>query len=383
METTEKSRSYFGKLGAWASIMLNLLLFVLKLILGFVTGSLALIADAVHTLSDTVTSIIVLLSFHITDKPSDKEHPFGHGRAEFISAIIMSTLLTITAFELLQSSVKRMLNPVSFTASWWIIGIIFLTVILKEGLAWYSISLSKKIRSDALLADAWHHRLDAISSFLVVLAFIFSRYGYPYLDGPVGILISLIIVFSAYQIVRNPIDKLLGTLPNEELLNEIEQHTMQFSDVLGVHDVIIHDYGETSVISLHIEVDENLSFIQAHRIAEMVDKELSRVLNAYVTVHFDPVMERTPVYKRIETLVQAFCQQTPECESFHDLRIDGKDEDLNVWLDLVPSPEISNLSTQQLITRCTQYISDAFPGIKNISVKIEPKFSISRKSRHN
>jgi cation diffusion facilitator family transporter len=383
METIEKSRSYFGKLGAWASILLNLLLFVVKLILGFVSGSLALIADAVHTLSDTVSSLIVLVSFYITEKPSDKEHPFGHGRAEFISAIIMSTLLTITAVELLQSSVERILNPVSFTASWWIISVIFITVILKEGLAWYATGLSRKIRSDALLADAWHHRLDAISSLLVILAFIFSRYGYPYLDGPVGILISLIIIYSAYQIVKSPIDKLMGTRPDEELLDEIEQQTMGIPGVIGVHDVIIHNYGETFVISLHIEVDENLSFVEAHRIAEKVDKELRRSLDAHVTVHFDPVMERTLLYTRVESVVQEFCQKTPECESFHDLRIDGEENSLSVWLDLVPSQEIKRLSVKKLIQQCTNYVSKSFPGIKNISVKIEPKFSISRKSRHN
>ena len=383
MEATEKSRSYLGKLGAWARIILNLFLFVVKLVLGFVSGSLALIADAVHTLSDTITSLIVLVSFHITAKPSDKEHPFGHGRAEFISAIIMSTLLTITAVELLQSSVERILHPVSFTASWWIIGVIFITVLLKEGLAWYATGLSRKIRSDALLADAWHHRLDAISSLLVILAFIFSRYGCPYLDGPAGILISLIIIYSAFQIVKSPIDKLMGTQPDEALLDEIEQQTMGIPGVIGVHDVIIHKYGETSVISLHIEVDENLSFVEAHRIAEKVDKRLRADLDAHVTVHFDPVMERTHLYTRVELIVQEFCQQTPECESFHDLRIDGEEDSLSVWLDLVPSPEIKKLSAKILIQQCTRYISRSFPGIKNISVKIEPKFSISRKSRHN
>ena len=383
MNLTGKSRTYIGKLGAWASIILNVFLFAVKLILGFVSGSLSLIADAVHTLSDTVTSVIVLVSFYITAKPSDKEHPFGHGRAEFISAIIMSTLLTITAFELFQSSLKRTLEPVSFTASWWIIVIIFGTVVLKEGLAWYATGLSRKIKSDALLADAWHHRLDAISSLLVVLAFIFSRFGYPYLDGPVGILISLIIVYSAFQIVKSPVDKLLGTPPDEELLNNIEQHTLKVAGVKGIHDVIIHNYGEISVISLHIEVDENLSFVEAHRIAESVDKNLRAVLNAHVTVHFDPVMERTPLYLQVESVVREFCHRTPECESFHDLRIDGNDDTLKVWLDLVPVSEIKSLSTSRLIQNCKRYLTDAIPGIKHITVKIEPKFSISRKSRHN
>ena len=383
MDLNGKSRSYFGKLGAWASISLNFALFIIKILLGWFTGSVSLIADAFHSLSDMGTSLIVLISFFITSKPSDEKHPFGHGRAEFISAIIMSTLLAITAFELLQFSIKRMLNPVPFTAPWWVIGVILLTVFFKEGLAWYSSRLSKKIRSDTLLADAWHHRLDAISSFLVVIAFIFSHFNFPQLDGPVGVLISLIIIYSAYKIVKSPIDHLLGSPPDHELLSKIENNTLQFKEVRGIHDVIIHNYGETKIISLDIEVDENLSFVEAHRIAEKVDKILRKEINAYVTVHFDPVMERTPTYTLVEKFLQEFCQNNPEYESFHDLRVYGKGESFSIRLDLVISQNIHENEYEGLILKCKDYIMIKVPQVKKISIKIEPKFAVTRRSRHN
>jgi cation diffusion facilitator family transporter len=383
MDLNGKSRSYFGKLGAWASISLNFLLFIIKIVLGLFTGSVSLIADAFHSLSDMGTSLIVLISFHITSKPSDEKHPFGHGRAEFISAIIMSTLLAITAFELLQFGIKRILNPTPFIAPWWIIAIILLTVFLKEGLDWYSLRLSKKIRSDALLADAWHHRLDAISSLLVVVAFIFSHFNFPQLDGPVGILISFIILYSAYKIVKSPIDHLLGSPPDNELLSRIENNTLQHNEVKGVHDVIIHDYGETMIISLHIEVDENLSFVEAHQIAEKVDKTLRKEINAYVTVHFDPVMERTPSYIGVEKILQTFIEENDEYESFHDLRVYGKDKSFNIYLDLVIPRNIHEEEYEALIQKCKDHIKSKVPQAKKISLKIEPKFSISRRSRHN
>jgi len=383
MDLNGKPRSYYGKLGAWASIILNLFLFIIKIILGIFTGSVALVADAFHSLSDMATSLIVLISFFITAKPSDEKHPFGHGRAEFISAIIMSTLLTVTAFELMQSSVRRIIDPSPFIAPWWVIIVIMITVLFKEGLDWLSLKLSKKIRSDALLADAWHHRLDAISSILVVIAFIFSRYNFPYLDGPAGLMISMIIIYSAIKIVKGPIDHLLGILPDEELLSKIEKYTLQFEEVKGVHDVIIHNYGEATIISLHIEVDENLSFVEAHQIADKVDQALRREINAHVTVHFDPVMERTPDYTLVEQVLQEFCQEHPECESFHDLRVYGKNDNISIYFDLVPSLDANENDYLEMSSQCEAYIHQHAPHIKKISIKVEPKFSISRRSRHN
>jgi cation diffusion facilitator family transporter len=379
----KKSRFFYGKLGAWASISLNFILFALKGILGLMTGSLALIADAFHTLSDLATSFIVLVSFHVTAKPSDPEHPFGHGRAEFISAIIMSTLLAITAFELMKQSIDRMLNPTFFKSTWTVIAIIFITVIFKEALAIYVMNLSKKINSDTLRADAWHHHLDAFSSLLVIVAFIFSYFNIYKLDGPVGVLITLTIFYSAFIIAKRPVDNLLGTPPSEELLDKIEGTTLTFPEVRGVHDVIIHNYGEMTVLSLHIEVDDDLSFTEAHRIAEQVDKKLRKEVNAHVTVHFDPVMKRTPVYRKIEKQIQEFCQKTSDCDSFHDLRIYGKSDKLRVVLDLVAAQNTREVSANTLIKRCENDIKENIPEVEKVIVKVEPKFSISRKSRHN
>jgi divalent metal cation (Fe/Co/Zn/Cd) transporter len=166
-------------------------------------------------------------------------------------------------------------------------------------------------------------------------------------------------------------------------LSLIENLTLQFKEVKGVHDVIIHNYGETTVLSLHIEVDEKLSFIDAHKIAEKVDKILRQEINAHVTVHFDPVMERTPSYKLVENLIQEFCQYNPEYESFHDLRVYGKDDKFSIRLDLVVSQNIHENDYARLVEQCKDYIMDKIPQVKKVLIKIEPKFAISRRSRHN
>lgn len=379
----KRSKSKYGKLGAWASICINLMLFLIKGILGIATGSLSLLADAFHTLSDMGTSVIVLVSFYIIAKPSDKEHPFGHGRAEFISAIIISTILAITSFELLKSSIERMMNPRTINAPWWVILIIILTILLKEGLAKFSSSLSIKINSPVLKADAWHHHLDAISSLLVVIALVLSNLNFHYLDGVAGILITLIILYSAFRIAKGPIDNLLGISPDESILNQIEEVTLRYPEVMGIHDIIIHNYGEMIIISLHIEIDEKLTFAQAHRISERVNKSLRNELGAYVTVHYDPVMARTPLYLKIEEKIKEFCLTTPECHSFHDLRIYGKPETIRVYFDLVSNREIKNISDKQLIRNCQEFLLNEFSDLNKITIKVEPKFSISRRSRHN
>jgi len=374
---------YYGMLGGWLSITINIILFIFKAILGFVSGSVALIADAFHTLSDLGTSFIVIFSFYISEKPSDARHPFGHGRAEFVSAIIIATLLAVTAFELLKYSISRIVHPVMFIAPWWIIGFVFFTVILKEGLAIFTMRLSKKIHSQTLRADAYHHHQDAVSSLLVIIAFILSQFNMPYFDGPAGVIISLIIFYSAFEIAKTPIDHILGVAPDEDLLTKIERIALSFSKVQGVHDIIIHQYGQVKVISLHIEIGEHLSLNEAHYIAEEVDRKLRESIQAHVTVHVDPVMRRTPLYQKVEEKLIEFCKNTNLCESFHDLRLLGENNRFRLVVDLVTKKNSNKKSDQQLIQDLRNFVLKNIPEVTDVLVKVEPKFSVSRRSRHN
>lgn len=377
------SRTDYGKIGGWASILLNLFLFLLKLAMGIISGSIGLLADAFHTLSDLATSVVVLISFRISGKPSDSEHPFGHGRAELVSAVIMATLLAATALELFKISVERLLQPVPFTAPWWIIAVLVLTILLKEGLALFSGYLARKIYSPTLKADAWHHHLDAVSTLFVVATFLFAHYHLPNMDGPAGIVISLIILYSAYGIAREPIDQLLGSAPGDRLLSRIEEIALSFPEVLGVHDIIVHRYGETTIISLHIEVDENLSLRKAHAITEKVDQAIRREMGAYVVVHADPVMERTGEYQSVERLLREFCEKQSGCDSFHDLRMESDEEKIRLSFDLVSNHQETHVDDGELMRQCEGFLRQKMGNVGDIRIKVEPKFSITRKSRHN
>ncbi len=365
-----------GKIGGWASIGMNLFLFLLKGGLGILSGSIALIADAFHSLSDLVTSLVVLISFHISEKPSDSEHPFGHERAEFISAVIMSTLLGVTAVELGRSSIARILHPEPFQASWWIIGVLAITVLLKEALAMFSQHLSRKIHSVTLQADAWHHHMDAISTVLVILSFLLVHFRFPNLDGIVGLLIAVIIFYTAIELARAPINELLGSAPDPELLKQIESIALSFPQVHGVHDIIVHRYGDTMIISLDIEVDETMSLVEAHEVAEQVQQKLRGALNAYITVHYDPV-RRNVRYREVEAKIRQFCHRESSCQSFHDLHIIGEGENWSLSFDLVIRTGLGSESVDQVVEKCREFLKHSFPGLQEVEIHPEPSFTIT------
>jgi len=381
--TSLSERKKIGRLGGWISIGVNVLLFGIKVVVAIISGSLALLADAIHTLSDVTTSIILLISMRISTKPGDYKHPFGHGRAEYVAAIIIATLLAVAGFEIAKYSVERILQPVTVQASWWIIGVVILTIGVKEALAQFSLRLARRAGLPVLEADAWHHRTDAISSALVVISMIFARFNYPHLDGWIGLFISLFIFLTAYRISKESIDDLIGTKADNELITQVENIALGIKGVQGVHDVVVHSYGHQKIISLHIEVDEDLSLWEAHRISEKVDRTLKDRLGVYSTVHVDPVMKRTPEYQKVEQVIQQFCEQHPGCEGYHDLRIIKENNFTNLYLDLVLASTPNNHNEESLLLECEEQIRAHLPEVHRVYIKLEPRFTVSRRSRHN
>ena len=329
MADSNKTENYRLKTGTrlgYTSIFINLFLFVLKLVLGLASKSISIISDAFHTLSDTITSLLVVISFKISAKPSDPEHPFGHGRAEQITAIVMATLLGVTAYELVKSSVNRLLDPSEVNATFTIAAIMLATVFVKEGLARFTFKYSKELNSDTLSADAWHHRSDAISTILVVISIIFARFGFFFMDGLVGILVGFYILYTAYIIVKKPIDHIMGTPTPPGITGDIKKIGKTVNEINDLHDIIYHDYGSIRLVSLHIEVDENMTLQQAHCIAEEMTVKIKNELNLFATVHVDPMSPKTEMHRKIENLVSGYCREHDLCHAFHELRLKGEKE---------------------------------------------------------
>jgi cation diffusion facilitator family transporter len=287
------TRKFVGYLEAWISILGNLILFIIKFLFGTSLNSISLIAEAFHSLSDVLTSIVVLLGFKMGDKPPDKEHPYGHGRLEQIATIIISIMLLIVSYDLIKDSLKRILSPQKVSFNYLVLIFMILSALFKEWMARFSIYLGKKINSSTLIADAWHHRSDAIASILVGIGLIFVNLNLYFLDGILGIGVSLLLAWIGVELLKSSSSFLIGEAPNEELLKNIEQIVLSTPGVLNMHDLMIHDYQNNKIISLHVEIDENLSAKDAHKIAlEVQDKLKKKIENSNISVHIDPKGER-------------------------------------------------------------------------------------------
>ena len=372
-----KVRARYGSLEGWVSIIVNLLLFVIKIVLGLSVRSISLIADAIHTLSDSGTSAVVIIGFKIARKPSDKEHPFGHGRMESIAALVVSVLLFMAGIELLEKSFFAIIRPKSSTASIWAIAIVTATIVIKELMSQFSYHLGEIIDSQALKADALHHRTDAITTILVVVALISTRLGYNYVDGIMGLVVSLVIFYSAFSIAREAVNPLLGQAPSKETIREIEKLALDNEGVLGVHDVIFHKYGQTSVISLHIEVSDSDSASKLHALAEQVEARITQKTGGMAVVHVDPINKDHPQYEQIAGAIEEIISEDKRVNAFHDLRIIGCDVNrCKVVFDIVLVEDADEQETYDIIRSITEKFKTRFPEMKTV-IKAEPRYAYS------
>lgn len=280
-------RTRLGFLEAWISIAGNLILFFFKIVFAIAVNSVSLMADAFHTLSDMATSIIILFGFRTAGRPSDSKHPYGHGRAENIAALIVAILLIITGIEFIHAAIRRLNNPQPITNTTWIIIIMVISIIIKEWLARFSFHIARIIKSKMLEADAWHHRADSFTSILVILAAVGAKCGFPFLDGVFALIIALLIIWTGFRLARSTASFLLGEAPSPELVNQIITIAASVPGVKGIHGIEIHDYGTTKTCSAHIEVTPNLSTDQSHEIANEVEGALKTRLGLPTVVHID------------------------------------------------------------------------------------------------
>lgn len=288
-----RTREDLGYLEAYVSIIGNTFLFLVKFLAGLSLNSISLIADAFHSLSDVLTSIVVFLGFKLGSKPADEEHPFGHGRIEQIATLVIAFMLLIVAYDLGKASIERIMSPVKIGSNIAVVIFMIASAGFKEWMARFSIYLGKKINSETLIADAWHHRSDAVASFLVGLGLIFVRFNLFYIDGILGLVVVILLGIVGIELIKSSVDFLLGKAPDKDLLNRIRDITLSVPGVLDLHDILVHDYQSSKVISLHIEVEDSLSAKEAHRIALEVQDRLKRKLReSNISVHIDPKGER-------------------------------------------------------------------------------------------
>ena len=371
--TKEPAHIYRTKIGVfqgWISVLVNGILFLVKMTIGLLVGAVSVIADAFHTLSDVFSSGVVIWGFRASEKPADKEHPYGHGRVEYIATLIIAILLGVASIEFVEASINRIISPSPVNPEWWMIGVIAFTIIIKETTARYAEFLSAKIASGTLHADAWHHRIDALSSLLVIGAMIAGKFGYHQLDGWAGIGIALFIIWTAFYIARDAVDDLIGKPPASHEINEIRQIVMQVKGVLGVHDIAVHSYGKDKYVSCHVEIDANETTASAHDLSEDVETQLTKILGVEPTIHIDPVQPGNPMVEKIRSFLDEHWFNDSRITGYHDIRIVDTENHHVILFGINVSPGMS----QSQIVECCNELKESFA--------VFPKYEVSIKVSH-
>jgi len=287
-QISKKYKTFIGYLEGTISIILNTLLFGLKYWVGIKTFSIAIIADAWHTLSDSLTSLVVIIGFKVSSTPADKKHPFGHGQAEIISSVIIGTMLAVVGFNFLIASIQRFINHQSASYGNLAVIVFIISVIVKEGLAQFSIRAGKKINSQSLIADGWHHRSDALVSLMVLVGIFMGGYFW-WVDSIMGMIVSLVIFYTTYIILKESISTLIGEEPSENLEAEIRKIvTNSVSHDVKLHHLHSHKYGDNRELTFHIRLPVDMRLEDAHRITEKLEKKIREKMNIETTIHIEP-----------------------------------------------------------------------------------------------
>ncbi len=372
-----EQRAAFGIIEGWVGMCLNTVLFAVKLALGMSIGSVALIADAVHTLADGVSSAVLIIGSYVARRPADREHPYGHGRAEIVAAIIIAVLLGIAGVEFFKSSVQRILAPLPLVADWVVVVVVLGLAVVKELNARFAVSLARRCGSKAIEADAWHHRSDVFATILVAVGIIGAKYGWLILDGIMGIAVSLVILLTAMHLAKQSVDPLIGAAPEPEEIERLAAAALTVAGVHGVHDIVMHDYGDVRLISLHIETCASESPLAMHATAEAVQQLLGEGRKGHVVVHVDPVDRSHPGYADAYRAVEQIVAAEPRVQSFHDLRLAGQGAELELTCDLVLEPEVADIGAvkREIILQIKKATE-----VASVEVAVEPLFAYGARS---
>lgn len=329
-------REKYGILSGIVGIFFNILLFFLKFFAGLLSGAISIIADAFNNLSDAGSSIITMIGFRISTQEADSDHPFGHGRSEYIAGLIVSIIILIMAFELIHSSFMKILHPepVSFTPI--VLLILAISILVKLYMYCYNTYISKKIASAALRATATDSFSDCLATSAVLLAMLVSHFLSVNIDGYCGILVGLFILWGGIQAARDTISPLLGQAPDPKFIQNIKSIVAQYPEVLGTHDLIVHDYGPgRRMISLHAEVPAKGDILKLHDTIDNIERRLQKELCCSAVIHMDPIMNDDAETLECQELVKGILAEIDASLTLHDFRIVKGPTHTNLIFDLV------------------------------------------------
>ncbi len=330
-------------LGSAVGIACNILLFVFKLLIGILSGSVSILADAFNNLSDIGSSVVTVIGYRLSEKPADKEHPFGHGRIEYMSAMIVSFLIILVGVELLKSSFNKIINPTDLKIEISTLLVLVFSILVKFWMFIFNRKIGKTINSTALVATARDSINDSISTSAVLIAIVINLIFKINLDAYIGLGVAAFIIYSGIITIKEALDPLLGQPPSNETINSIVSVINSYDEFLGIHDLIVHDYGPgRSFASLHVEVPSNVDIVACHETIDACEKRLLNELNMEVVIHMDPIVTDDEYTLSVSKTICEAVVSVDNRLTVHDFRMVGGEKQINLIFDVVIPADLND-----------------------------------------
>lgn len=359
-------RNQYGLLGGIIGILCNVFLFVSKLIVGYIAHSVSITADAINNLSDAGSSIITLVGFKLSSKPADEDHPFGHARIEYISALIISFLILFLGLQLAGSSINKILHPEMMSTNIYTFIILMLSIFIKLWLAAFNKQLGEAINSTSLKATATDSLNDVFTTSGVLISVVISHFTGFNLDGFIGFIVACFILYSGIGIIKDTISPLLGEAPSPELVSTIEEKILSYPNVLGIHDLVIHSYGPNRCFaSVHVEVDANENILISHDLIDNIERDFMLHLNIHLVIHLDPIITDDIITTELKNAVTKIVTSIDPTLSIHDFRAVQGMTHTNLIFD-VTVPSMFKMGNKELAYTIDKLIHEQFPNFHSV-----------------
>ena len=368
-------RTAYGNLASLVGMACNILLCIGKLLAGTLFGSIAIMADALNNLSDASSNVVSLIGFRLAAKAPDAEHPYGHARYEYLAGLVVSVTILAIGLSLLKESALKVLHPTPVAFSWLSIGVLAASILVKLWLSGFNRAVGKKINSETLMATAADSRNDVLTTGAVLLSTILcSLTGYGIIDGIMGVGVAAFILWSGWGLVMDTLSPLLGESPSPELVVHIERTVMSYPGVLGMHDLMVHDYGPGhQFASLHVEFPAETDPLTAHDVIDNIENDFLKKDRLQVTIHYDPIVTADASVGVLRARLQEHARQLDPQLSIHDLRIVPGDSHTNVLFDLVfPAGYTGDID--QMLAKMCQFVKEQDPKYCCV-VKVEQSYA--------
>lgn len=356
-------REAYGILAGAVGIALNLVLSAAKFMIGALTGSIAVQADAVNNLSDVGSSVVTLIGFKAAGKPADREHPYGHARIEYISALIIAFLILVVGFELGKESLEKIINPTPVYFDMMSIAVLGVSILVKLWMSLFTSQVGKRIASSAIRATTADSLCDVITTGSILVSGVISYAKRINIDGYIGLFVAGFVVFSGVKIIRDAISPLMGESPNPEMMRELKARILSYDGILGLHDVTVHSYGPGRVmVSAHAEVHADAKLLAIHETIDRAEREIGEAMRLLLTIHVDPVEQDNALQNEALAIVRAVIEELDGRLSLHDFRAAQKEGQILLTFDLVVPPELKRDEFSLLKSKIKERVKEKDPA---------------------